>query len=122
MRTIFCVGAALLLCGCGKSTGEWVAQLHSPDSAERLHAAHELGARKAEAATVVPALTEALKDADGFVRKEAAHSLSKIGPEAREATAALLVALRDKKRDVRQAAAGALKEIDPEAASRAGVR
>jgi len=122
MRTCALVWAALLLGGCaGKSTGEWIGQLRSADAAQRLHAAHELGNRGGEAAVVVPALTEALKDQDAFVRREAAHGLRKLGPDARQATAALAAALHDRKRDVRQAAAEALKMIDPEAAARAGV-
>ena len=123
MKKLLLVAFATLLAGCGgKSTGEWVEQLHSRDSAQRLHAAKALGDRGKEAPVAVPALADALKDEDAFVRREAAHSLGKFGPEAKPAATALAVALRDRKPDVRKAAAESLKNIDPDAAARVGVR
>jgi HEAT repeat protein len=123
MRKLVLVSLAVLLAGCGgKSTGDWVAQMRSVDSAQRLHAAKALGDRRGEAEAVVPALAEALQDKDAFVRQEAAQSLGKVGPGARAASPALVAALRDRKPAVRKAAAEALKSIDPEAADRAGVR
>jgi HEAT repeat protein len=123
MKKLVLVLCAFLLAGCGgRSTGEWVEQLRSRDSAQRLHAARALGDRGREAPVVVPALAGALKDEDAFVRREAAHSLGKIGPDARPAASALTVALRDRKPDVRKAAAESLKNIDPDAAARVGVR
>src|SRR5262249_34994699 len=65
------LSATLLAAGCGgKSTSDWVEQMHSSDSAERLHAAKALGERWGDASAVVPALTEALRDKDSFVRQE----------------------------------------------------
>ncbi len=109
-------------CGGGKSTAEWVEQLRSKDSAQRLHAVNALGERRKESAVVAPALVEALRDGDAFVRRDAARALGKIGPEARSATIALVAALKDKNSSVRQAAGKALKGIDPEAAAKAGVK
>jgi HEAT repeat protein len=122
MKKILLVSMVVLLAGCGgKSTGDWVEQMRSADSAQRLHAAKALGDRRGEAEAVVPALAEALQDKDAFVRQEAAQSLGKVGPGAKPAAPALLVALRDRKPAVRKAAAKALKSIDPEAADRAGI-
>jgi HEAT repeat protein len=123
MKKLLLVSFAFLLAGCGgKSTGDWVEQLRSRDSAQRLHAARALGDRGTEAPVVVPALADALKDEDAFVRREAAHSLGKIGPDAKPAASALMGALRDRKPDVRKAAGESLKNIDPETAARVGVR
>jgi HEAT repeat protein len=123
MKNLVLVALIALLAGCGgKSTTQWVEQLRSRDSAQRLHAAKALGDRASEAPVVVPALADALKDDDAFVRREAAHSLGKIGPDAKPASSALTAALRDRKPDVRKAAAESLKSIDPDSAIRAGVR
>ncbi len=123
MKKLLLVLCAVLLAGCGgKSTGDWVEQLHSRDSAQRLHAAKALGDRRTEAPLAVPALADALRDEDAFVRREAAQSLGRIGPDARPAAPALMGALRDRKPDVRKAAAESLKNIDPETAARIGVR
>jgi HEAT repeat protein len=112
-----------LLSGCGgKSTADWIGQLHAKESVQRLHAVKALAGRPAEAEVVVPALAEVLKDEDAFVRRDAARALGDIGPPAKPALPALLPALRDQHAPVRQAAAEALRKIDPEAAARAGVR
>jgi HEAT repeat protein len=94
MKKLLLISGAFLLVGCGgKSTGEWVEQLRSRDSAQRLHAAKALGDRGTEAPVAVPALVDALRDEDAFVRREAAYSLGKIGPEARPAAPALMCAI-----------------------------
>jgi HEAT repeat protein len=114
MRRLLLVSLAVLVTGCGgKTTDEWVGQLHSVKA---------LGERGAEAPTVVPALAEAMKDQDAFVRRDAAVALGKIGPEAKSAVPVLFAARKEKDRFVRKAASEALKRIDPEAAARAGVR
>ena len=64
----------------------------------------------------VPALIDALGDADRAVRAMAAWHLGRIGPDAREATAALTDRLTDTEADVRSAAAEALKKIRGEEA------
>jgi HEAT repeat protein len=116
-------GLAVLLPGCaGKSTGEWVAQLRSRDSADRLHAVKALAGRSGEAAAVVPALGEALRDEDAFVRRDAAEALTSFGAAARPAVPALLAATQDRNAGVRKAAAKALGRIDPEAAGQTAAR
>jgi HEAT repeat protein len=121
-KLIASFGMALLLCGCReKPTSHWLEQLHSKDSSKRLHAVNALGQRSKDAAVVVPALAEALKDPDAFVRREAAGALGKLGSDARLAVPALLAAFKDRNTSVRKEAGHALKQIDPEAAARAGV-
>jgi HEAT repeat protein len=123
MRRLLLVFLAALVAGCGgKTTDEWVGQLRSGDGAQRLHAVKALGDKGAEAPTVIPALTDALKDQNAFVRRDAALALGRLGAEAKPAVPALLAARRERERSVRKAADEALKKIDPQAAARAGVR
>ena len=110
----------LLLCvlacaGCGKkrSTDELIADLKSSEEGERVKAARLLPDRKEDAAQVVPALTEALKDKEGDVRWSAAIGLGSFGEQARDAIPALQAAQRDRDARVREAAAVALSRIDP---------
>jgi hypothetical protein len=113
----------ILPSGCGgKSTGEWIAQLRSKSSAERLHAVKALAAKGREAEVVTPALADALKDEDAFVRRDAAEALGELGAGAKPAFPALLAAARYKNAGVRQKATEALKRIDSEATAKAGVR
>lgn len=114
----------LLLCagGCGKSTADWAEQLRAPDPKLRLHAVHALQERVGERATVLPALTAALKDEDHYVRRDAARALEQFEPPATEAVPELVTLLKDKEISVRRAAGRALKKIDPAAAVKAGVR
>ena len=119
---VLCLIALSTGCGRAKSTADWVDQLKSKESAQRLHAVKALGERSREAAVVTPALALALRDEDAFVRRDAAHALGKIGPEARATTPSVVAALRDRNPGVRKAAANALKQIDPEAAMRARVK
>jgi HEAT repeat protein len=106
---------AAMLSGCeSKSTAEWIEQLHSKDSAQRLHAVKALADRHQEASVVVPILAEALKDTDAFVRRDVAAALGKIGPDAKPAVPALLAAQGDKNASVRTQVARALQQIDPD--------
>lgn len=59
----------------------------------------------------VPALVEALKDADDYVRSNAAGALWKLGEKARPAEGPLEQALTDSSARVRLKAAGALEEL-----------
>jgi HEAT repeat protein len=123
VKKLLLLSVGMVLGGCGgKSTADWIDQLHAKDSAQRLHAVKALTRRPAEAEVVVPALAEALKDEDTFVRRDAAKALGEMGPAAKPALAALLVTLQDKHAAVHKAAAEALRKIDAEAAARAGVR
>jgi HEAT repeat protein len=116
MRKLLILGSCLLLIlGCdNKSTSAWVAQLQSKDSAERLHAIKALERKKSDAATIVPALTQALDDEDPFVRRDAAKALGRFGREARSALPTLTRLLRDQNAGVRKSAEEAVKKIDPD--------
>ena len=110
----------LLLCllacgGCGKekSTDELLGDLKSSQEKERIVAVRTLPQRKGDAAQVVPALIEALKDKDGDVRRSAALGLGSFGEQAKDAVPALQAAQRDPDAQVREAAGIALSRIDP---------
>ncbi len=113
-------GWVLLLClvacgGCGKkkSTEELIEDLKSPQERERLIAVRLLQQRKGDAAQVVPALIEALKDKEGDIRWSAAIGLKYFGEEAKDAIPALQAARSDRDARVREAASVALSRIDP---------
>jgi HEAT repeat protein len=121
MRRLLVPGLIALLAGCASlSTDDWLRQLKEPAVVKRRQAIRELGTRTAEAASVVPALTEALRDESGYVRHDAALSLGKFGAEARGAVPALLATLKDRDQGVRKAAGMALRKIDPQVAAKAG--
>jgi len=107
-----CVLAAA---GCGKqkSTNELIADLKSSQEGDRIRAARLLPQREADAARVVPALVESLKDKQGDVRWSAAIGLGYFGEEARDAIPALQQAQSDRDARVREAADVALSRIDP---------
>jgi HEAT repeat protein len=116
MRLRFLTIGLVLLAGCGSpSTDDWLAQLKDDDVVKRRQALRELGARPADAARIVPALSDALRDDNAYVRRDAAIALGKFGPEARQAVPALTLALKDKDQSVRNAASASLKKIDPNA-------
>jgi HEAT repeat protein len=112
-------GCVLLLCllacaGCGsKSTDELVTDLKSPQERDRLIAVRLLPERKGDAAQVVPALIDALKDKGDDIRLSAAIGLGYFGDQARDAIPALQAAQRDRDARVREAAGVALSRIDP---------
>ncbi len=64
-----------------------------------------------EAKEAVPALMQALGDAEWSVRRQAAVALGQIGPPARAAERELLRCQRDRNSLVRKAAAEALNKI-----------
>jgi HEAT repeat protein len=110
----------LLLClltcgGCGgkKTTGELIADLKGSQERERIIAVRLLSQHKGEAARVVPALIDALKDKDGDIRRSAAIGLGYFGEQARDAIPALQAAEHDHDARVREAAGVALSRIDP---------
>jgi HEAT repeats len=111
---------ALLLCllacaGCTKkkSTDELIADLKSPEEGERVKAVRLLPEKKGDAAKIVPALIEALKDKEGDIRWSAAIGLGSFGEQARDAIPALQAAQSDRDARVREAARVALSRIDP---------
>src|SRR5262249_32975182 len=75
------------------------------------YAARQLGHFRAQAAEVVPPLTEALKDEDKTVRVGAAYGLGEIGPDAESALPALEAALRDPEEKLRKAADYAIQKV-----------
>jgi hypothetical protein len=115
-QTRFALLLCLLVCaGCGrKSTDDLIADLKSSDERDRTIAVRLLPQRKGDAAKVVPALIESLKDKEGDVRWSAAIGLGYFGQEARDAIPALQKAQHDRDARVREGATVALSRIDPE--------
>jgi len=111
----------LLLCllasgGCGKaekSTQEMIVDLKSRSEKDRIIAVRLLPNRKGDAAQVVPALIESLKDKEGDVRRSAAIGLGYFGEQAKDAIPALQTAEGDRDARVRESAKVALSRIDP---------
>jgi HEAT repeat protein len=109
----------LLAGGCGrneKSTAELLADLKSGGERDKLIAVRLLPQRKADAAQVMPALVDALRDQPADIRLSAAIGLGSFGEQAREAIPALRDACRDRDARVREAARVALSRIDANAA------
>jgi vesicle coat complex subunit len=102
--------------GCGKgekSTPELITDLKSQQEKDRIIAVRLLPGHKGDAAQVVPAMIEALKDRTNDVRWSAAIGLGYFGDNAKEAIPALQAALTDRDARVREAAGVALSRIDP---------
>ena len=117
VRIRFVLLLCLLVCGgCGKqkSTNQLIADLKSPEERDRIVAVRLLQHREGDAAQVVPALIEALKDNEGDVRWSAAIGLGYFGDQAKDAIPALQTAQHDRDPRVREAAGVALSRIDPE--------
>ena len=73
MRRFSGLGLIVLVAGCGSpTTDDWLGQVKDPDVVKRRQAIRELGSRTSEAAKIVPALTEALRDESGYARHDAA--------------------------------------------------
>jgi HEAT repeat protein len=88
--------------------------LKSQRPGDRIAAVRLLSQRKGEAAKVVPALIDALKDNSDDIRWSAAIGLGYFGAKAKEAIPALETAQHDTDARVREAAGVALCRIDPE--------
>jgi HEAT repeat protein len=115
-RTCLILLACALACGChrAKSTDELIGDLNSDKEADRIKAIRLLPQHKGDAAKVIPALIDSLKDKkNDELRWSAAIGLGYFGEEAKEAIPALQEALRDKDARVREGAAVALSRIDP---------
>jgi len=109
---LFCL---LTIAGCGKSqksTDELIADLKSHQEKDRIIAVRLLPERKADAAKIVPAMIECLKDTQEDVRLSAAIGLGSFGEEARPAIRELQAAQKDADARVRRAAGNALSRID----------
>ena len=122
VRTSFVSLLCLFACGgCGKkkSTDELIADLQSPQKSERIKAVRLLPRHIGDAAQIVPALIEALKDKEEDVRWSAAIGLGSFGDQAKDAIPALQAAQRDRDPRVREAARVALPRIDPNLAPKA---
>ena len=117
MRLRICLVLLISLpaCGCSKtkSTDELIGDLKSSQEEDRIRAVRLLPQRKGDAAKIVPALMESLKDKEGDVRWSAAIGLGYFGEQARDAIPALQAAQRDRDARVREAAGVALSRIDP---------
>jgi HEAT repeat protein len=115
-RRWFVLLLCLLACGgCGKSksTDDLIADLKSSQEGDRLKAVRLLQQRTGDAAKVVPAMIEALKDKGGDIRLSAAIGLGYFGEQAKDAIPALQAAQGDRDARVREAAGVALSRIDP---------
>jgi HEAT repeat protein len=119
VRARKCLVLAVILaaCGCGgskeKTTPELIVDLNSRQEKDRIIAVRTLPKRKDDAARVVPALIEALKDDESDVRWSAAIGLGYFGAQAKDAIPALKRAQSDKDARVREGATVALSRIDP---------
>jgi len=120
MRGLLAVVVAISIGGCaGQSVdtsarvNHWVAVLAGPDAKLRKEAAFKLGnLGLSDPATVVPALTGALKDVDAGVRGEAILALLKCGTRAQEVTPVLTeMEQRDPDGQVRNYATKALQKL-----------
>lgn len=122
MRWGLAAVVAMALAGCtrtpapdtGARVRHWIETLHARDAKLRKDAAFKLGnLGLTDPATVVPALTAALKDADRRVRCEAILALVKCGPAAQQARGEL-IQLQHADRDarVRDYAAKALDKLN----------
>jgi HEAT repeat protein len=101
-------------CSRKKTTDELLKDLKSSDARDKIIAVRLLPQRTGDAAKVVPALTEALKDKSDDVRRSAAIGLGDFGDQARDAVPALqALAQRDSDPRVREAAGYSLGRIDP---------
>ncbi len=111
---LFC----LLVCaGCSKSksTDELIADLKSSEEGDRLKAVRLLQQRTGDAAKVIPAMIDALKDKEGDIRLSAAIGLGYFGGQAKDAIPALEQAAKsDRDTRVRKQASVALSRIDPD--------
>ena len=114
-------GLVLLLCtlacgGCstGKSTDEMIADLKSGTEIDAVKAARNLPRARDDAAKIVPALIEGLKNKGNDVRRSSALKLGEFRELAKDAIPALQKAEQDDgDARVREAAAIALSRIDP---------
>jgi len=121
MRYAWVVVLAVLPLACGRrqevtSHGQpvshWVAELKAPDVKARRQAVKALGNLGKADPAVVPALTEALQDADAEVRNRAVLALLRLGPDARDALPALEEASRqDSDATVRANAGKAVRRV-----------
>ena len=103
---------AFVGCSKKKSTDELIMDLKTGNDKERLIAVRSFG--DGDAAKVVPALIDALKDGDSDIRRSAAIKLGLFGEQATDAIPALQKAQHDGDARVREAAGIALSRIDPE--------
>jgi len=112
-RCLLLIGL-LAASGCGgKSTEQLIEDLKSSEERDRLIAVRLLPQRTGDAAQVVPALIEALKDKQADIRRSAALGLGSFAELAQDAIPALVAAQSDHDARVREAAGVALSRIDP---------
>jgi HEAT repeat protein len=117
-KTCFVLLLCLLTCGgCGKkekSTDELIEDLKAPQEKERIIAVRLLPHHKGDAAKIVPALIEALKDKDPDIQVSAALGLGSLGEQAKDAIPALQEAQKSgHDARLREAAGKALSRIAP---------
>ncbi|MCA1685249.1 MAG: HEAT repeat domain-containing protein, partial [Planctomycetia bacterium] len=90
-----------------------VAGLKAPEANDRAEAARSLGLMGPKAGAAVPALVEALGDADGVVRVRAASALGRVGGPLKAALPVILAARNGADERVRAEAEAAWARIGP---------
>ncbi len=111
LTPVFCL---LAVGGCSKekSTAQLLADLQASQARDRVIAVRLLPLRQEDAAQIIPALVDALKDEEADVRMGAAWGLGTFGEQAKDATAALQqIARNDPDMRNRKAAIIALERI-----------
>jgi len=120
-RMVLLAFVGLLAVGCArrdkpimahdKPVDFWLTEVTKPDPKARKKAVTALSHVGTRHPAAIPAVTNALKDADASVRNEAVLSLLHIGSDARDALPALNETLQDKDSAVRTNAAKAIERI-----------
>src|ERR1700752_3631235 len=98
LGTAFVLLIGISMCsGCSnrKSTDELIGDLRSQNEGDRIKAVRLLPQHQGDAAKIIPALIESLKDKEGDVRWSAAIGLGSFGDKAKEAIPALEAAQHD---------------------------
>ncbi len=95
----------------GKPVSHWVDAIHSPKAKERMLAVKKLANVGAADPAAIPALIEAVKDADPEIRAAAITGLLPLGSAAKAAVPTIELATRDRDAKVRSYAAKALEKL-----------
>ena len=95
----------------GQPVSYWLEEMKKPSPKARKKAVKELGHVGKADPSAIPAVINALKDADAGVRAEAALALLNLGTDAADAAPALAEATKDRDPKVRTYADKALEKV-----------